>query len=627
MARLTDWFLLSLFPALILLHLYVSPYTKVEESFNIQAIHDILTYGIPSENVAGRLRAQYDHFSFPGAVPRTFVGALIVAGISKPILWINSQIDRQLLVRGVVGCFNALALISYARGVRRAFGRNVAVWCILFQASQFHVVYYASRTLPNMFAFGISMFQSSPGALLSLPISSLTRLDTKHIQFKATFAFRYLLPEPASTVQHLQSRKRYRLSLYLLTLTGIIFRSEIALLLAATTIHLWAKNRITLRNEIIPAAVSGVTIGLFATVTADSFFWQKFPLWPELAAFKYNVVSGHASAWGTSSWHFYLTNALPRLLLNPVAYNLCIPFSILHPATRRTATSLLLPAIAYISLYSLQPHKEWRFILYTIPPITTAAALGASYLWTHRTKTPILYPLLATLLCLSTLTTFILSTFVLLPISAANYPGAHALNALHNNHPYNNINNNVTRLAHQQTISVHLDNLACQTGVTRFLQKPPPKSPLIILPGSPDGGYPELRSGEQKWVYDKTDVGSVGGMEKKANAEAERFWAGFDYLLVEVEGGDGDSDGGRDRPGRWEVVDEISGFGGVRVLRPGEEEGNGGRVEEEMLGKVFGGKVVDGWRWVKGVGRKYVTRGWWAEVRIVPKIRVLRRVL
>ncbi|OAT00660.1 alpha-1,6-mannosyltransferase subunit [Blastomyces dermatitidis ER-3] len=594
MARLTDWFLLSLFPALVLLHLYVSPYTKVEESFNIQAIHDILTYGIPSKNVANRLRAQYDHFSFPGAVPRTFVGALAVAGTAKPILWVNSQLDRQLVVRGVVGCFNALVLISYARGVRRAFGKNVAVWYILFQASQFHVMYYASRTLPNMFAFGIT-----------------------------TFAFRYLLPEPASTVQDVQSRKRCRLSLYLLTITGIIFRSEIALLLATTTIHLWAKNRISFRSEILPAAISGLTIGLLTTITTDSIFWQKFPLWPELAAFKYNVVSGHASAWGTSPWHFYLTNALPRLFLNPITYALCIPLSILQPATRRTATSLLLPAISYIFLYSLQPHKEWRFILYTIPPITTAAALGASYIWTHRTKTHILYPLLATLLCLSTLTTFVLSTFLLLPISAANYPGAYALKALHNNHPYNNIKNNSTRLADQQTISVHLDNLACQTGVTRFLQKPPPKSPLIILPGSPDGRYPELRSGEQRWVYDKTSAGSVIEMEK---ARVERFWASFDYLLVEVGDGDGDGESDRDRPGRWEVVDEITGFGGVRILRPGEGEVSGG-FEEEILGKVFGGKAVDGWRWVKGFGRKYVTRGWWVEVRIVPKIRVLRRVL
>ncbi|EGC41362.1 alpha-1,6 mannosyltransferase [Histoplasma capsulatum var. duboisii H88] len=589
MPRLTDWFLLSLIPGLILLHLYVSPYTKVEESFNIQAIHDISTYGIPTKNAKNRFRTQYDHFSFPGAVPRTFVGALIVAGIAKPFMWINSQIHWQLLVRGIVGCFNVFALISYARGVRRAFGKDVAVWYILFQASQFHVIYYASRTLPNMFAFGIT-----------------------------TFAFRYLLPEPSSAVQNIQSRKRYRLSLYLLTIAGVVFRSEIALLLATTTADLWAKKRVNLRSDILPAAISGIIIGLFSTIITDSIFWQKFPLWPELAAFKYNVISGHASAWGISAWHFYLTNALPRLLLNPVTYTLCIPLSILQPSTRPTATSLLLSPLAYIFLYSFQPHKEWRFILYTIPPLTTTAALGASHIWTHRSKKPPLYHLLAAVLCLSTLTTFAISTLLLLPISATNYPGAHALNALHNNHPYSHNDSRITR---QQTITVHIDNLSCQTGVTRFLQKSPPKSPLIVLPGTPDGRYPELRSGEQKWVYDKTDAGDVARMRR---ADAERFWGQFDYLLAEVVG-----DGANNMPGRWEVVDEITGFGGVRVLRPGDEfggDGVGGGVEEEVLGRLFGDKAVDGWSWVKRVGRKYVTRGWWVEVRMVPKIRVLRNV-
>lgn len=35
------------------------------------------------------------------------------------------------------------------------FGDTARVWYMLLQASQFHVIYYASRTLPNMFAFGL----------------------------------------------------------------------------------------------------------------------------------------------------------------------------------------------------------------------------------------------------------------------------------------------------------------------------------------------------------------------------------------------------------------------------------------------------------------------------------------
>ena len=82
----------------MLIHLYCSPYTKVEESFNIQAIHDILTYGVRVGDAADHVRKHYDHVAFPGSVPRTFVGALAIAGISWPFnLWFNDPHNGQLI--------------------------------------------------------------------------------------------------------------------------------------------------------------------------------------------------------------------------------------------------------------------------------------------------------------------------------------------------------------------------------------------------------------------------------------------------------------------------------------------------------------------------------------------------
>jgi hypothetical protein len=52
--------------AIVLLHLISAPWTKVEESFNIQAVHDLIVHGSKTE--------LYDHNSFPGVVPRSFVG-------------------------------------------------------------------------------------------------------------------------------------------------------------------------------------------------------------------------------------------------------------------------------------------------------------------------------------------------------------------------------------------------------------------------------------------------------------------------------------------------------------------------------------------------------------------------
>jgi alpha-1,6-mannosyltransferase len=133
----------------------------VEESFNIQATHDIANYGFPFRNISSSIQTYFDHATFPGAVPRTFIGALALAGVSKPLLLINGAASAQFIVRAILGLFNAFALLKYKGSLQKAFGRDVGRWYILLQATQFHVIYYASRTLPNMFAFGLSEFACS----------------------------------------------------------------------------------------------------------------------------------------------------------------------------------------------------------------------------------------------------------------------------------------------------------------------------------------------------------------------------------------------------------------------------------------------------------------------------------
>jgi alpha-1,6-mannosyltransferase len=95
---LPTWPFYALIPTFILVHLFVSPYTKVEESFNIQAIHDILVHGIPTQNVDQFLTANYDHFSFPGSVPRTFAGALLLSGLSRPFVWLAGNWEQVQLL-------------------------------------------------------------------------------------------------------------------------------------------------------------------------------------------------------------------------------------------------------------------------------------------------------------------------------------------------------------------------------------------------------------------------------------------------------------------------------------------------------------------------------------------------
>ncbi|KAL9633608.1 MAG: hypothetical protein Q9164_004596 [Protoblastenia rupestris] len=125
----------------------------------MQATHDILTCGVPWKNADVELRKHFDHLTFTGPVPRTFIGPLALAGASWPLIWINAalnwRLSNQTIVRAVLGLYNAFCVIYFRNGISKAFGRIAANWYAIFQSSQFHLMYYSSRTLPNFFAFGL----------------------------------------------------------------------------------------------------------------------------------------------------------------------------------------------------------------------------------------------------------------------------------------------------------------------------------------------------------------------------------------------------------------------------------------------------------------------------------------
>lgn len=523
------------------MQLFAAPYTKVEESFNIQATHDILAHGIPFVNSTESLAATYDHVSFPGSVPRTFVGAAILAGIASPFrAFFGSQESIQLLVRAILGLGNAAALWSVKNAVDTAYGKTAGRWFILLQSSQFHVIFYASRALPNMFAF----------ILTNLALRSL--ILVKAVAWKTN-----------------RSSKRRRLALYLLTVAGVIFRSEIAILLATETIYLFYQQRISFAKEIVPAGVAGLILGLLTTVSVDSFFWQQWPLWPEWVGFYYNTVLGKSSEWGTSPMHFYFLNAIPRLLLNPMSYLVLIPLSLQSHISK----DILIPQIAFIAIYSLLPHKEWRFIIYTIPAFTAVAAGGAGWIWTRKAKST-MYKLLSLLLLTTTLASFAISS-TLVFISSLNYPGGQALWLLHQIEP-----------EYRVPVHVYLDNLACQTGITR---------------------YQQIRA---HWIYDKT--------EHQESLLDPMFWQQFEYAIVE-------------NPARvigsWQRMATVSKFAGITILRPGEDEVKDRVVLLPMTPAwgQFGFRLQEKYLRVVEIARRFVTGGYWPAVKMEPSLYILWR--
>ncbi|KIK79362.1 glycosyltransferase family 22 protein [Paxillus rubicundulus Ve08.2h10] len=462
-------------------HVLLAPYSKVEESFNLHAAHDVLMYGAGP----GHLH-NYDHNVFPGAVPRTFAGSMILVWVTAPFvyfgahLWlITSKFGLQIALRLSLATLNAIALILVRRAVSTHFGRRTSWLFALLTCSQFHLPFWMGRTLPNMFAL--------------VPVN---------------IAYYVLYNRAPQSLQ--ASKKSIDTALTLLTFTSVVFRSEVALLLAPLAFQLLAQGHTTFLNLTKVGLLAGL-MSIAFTVAVDSYFWAKWPLWPELYGVYFNVYLGKSADWGTSPAHTYFTAYLPKLLLGASF------LSVLGATLDHRIRSMLCAPVIFVLMLSALGHKEWRFVIYVVPLLNIAAARGTR--WMTSRKKGFLFKQLSFLCALALIALNFIVTLASTRVSMANYPGGVALAAFNE------------RYAGQKNIHLHISNLAAQTGASLFLHEYAPPTFLVSNPSSVHAS----------WTYNKTESLTPSTIASSS----------FTHLIAESpEVADGE----------WKVVQSILGF-------------------------------------------------------------------
>ncbi|KAK9895497.1 glycosyltransferase family 22 protein [Cystobasidium minutum MCA 4210] len=403
-----------------LLHVLICPFSKVEETLNLHAIHDILTKGLSDKAIS-----QYDHITFTGPLPRSFIGALTVATATYPfkllmdVTGLYSPLALQVILRSVLAFSNSLCLIFFARRLRDVFHVRLSRQFLILTCCQFHIMFWIGRTVPNMLVFG--------------PVQ---------VAIACT-----LLPKQRTTKRW--SRPDVLLGLCLLTGLAVTMRLELLGLMAPLAVQAWMYDRVDWLEgsfAIISTAISCASLSLFV----DSYFWQH-SVWPELGSLIYNVIEGKSENWGVSPWYTYFLVSLPKIM--QLAYPLFLAGIYINPVARRFAA----PLVFYVCLMSILKHKEWRFISYVIPTFNIIALAAIARLRQMNRK---LSRRVFRLVCGTSLAFTLVATV----ISTFNYPGAHTLLRL----------NNLLREegATPQDTTVHLNAYSRMNGISDMVHNP-----------------------------------------------------------------------------------------------------------------------------------------------------------
>ncbi|XP_055363363.1 GPI mannosyltransferase 3 isoform X2 [Betta splendens] len=203
-----------------------------------------------------------------------------------------------------------------------------------------------------------------------------TRTLTNSMEATITCVALYYFPLPGSKTH---SSKKY---LVLVALAVIVRPTALIVWFPLLMYHFWQEqNKLRLiTHDYIPIG----TLALVISTLIDCHFYEKWTM-VQFNFLKFNVFHSVADFYGSHPWHWYLSQGF-AVVIGPQ-----LPF-FLHGCSlaNRTHKVLLAPVVWTIVIYSLLPHKEFRFIYPVLPFCMVFCGISLANLKTWRRPAAIL---------------------------------------------------------------------------------------------------------------------------------------------------------------------------------------------------------------------------------------------
>ncbi|XP_069029796.1 GPI mannosyltransferase 3 [Embiotoca jacksoni] len=197
-----------------------------------------------------------------------------------------------------------------------------------------------------------------------------TRTLTNSMETTITCLALFYFPLPGSKTH---SSKKY---LALVALAVIVRPTALIVWFPLLVYHFWQEdNKLRLiTHDYVPIG----TLALLVSTVIDCLFYEKWTL-VQFNFLKLNIFHGVADFYGSHPWHWYLTQGF-AVVIGPH-----LPF-FLHGCTLafRKYKILLAAVVWTVLVYSLLPHKEFRFIYPVLPFCMVFCGISLAHLKAWR---------------------------------------------------------------------------------------------------------------------------------------------------------------------------------------------------------------------------------------------------